>query len=52
MPEKKFKTIDEYGDMDVVELSYSKDRDPKAPPVRFILLKMTAIIPYRRQIYN
>ena len=32
-----FKTIDEYGDMEVVELVYSKDRDSKAPPVRFTL---------------
>ena len=34
---EQYKTIDEYGDMDVVELVYSKDRDSKAPPVRFIL---------------
>ena len=32
-----YKTIDEYGDMEVVELCYSKDRDSKAAPVRFIL---------------
>lgn len=34
---EEFMTIDEYGDMEVVELAYSKDRDSKAPPVRFIL---------------
>ena len=32
-----YKTIDEYGDMEVVELCYSKDRDSQAAPVRFIL---------------
>ena len=34
---EQFKTIEEYGDMEVVELVYSKDRDSKASPVRFIL---------------
>ena len=32
-----YKTIDEYGDMEVVELCYSKDRDSHAAPVRFII---------------
>ena len=32
-----FKSIYDYGDMDVVELCYSKDKDPSAPPVRFML---------------
>ena len=34
---EEYATLDEYGDMDVVELCYSKDRDPKAPPVRFTI---------------
>ena len=34
---EEYKTIDSYGDMDVVELCYSKDRDVNAPPVRFTL---------------
>ena len=34
---EEYKTIDEYGDMDVVELCYTKDRDADAPPVRFTL---------------
>ena len=34
---EEYKTVDEYGEMDVVELCYSKDRDSKAPPVRFTL---------------
>ncbi len=36
---EEFSTVDEYGDMDVVELCYSKDRDPKASPVRFTIAK-------------
>lgn len=32
-----YKSISEYGEMEVVELCYSKDRDSKAAPVRFIL---------------
>ena len=35
--DETYKTIDEYGDMEVVELCYSKDRDSQAAPVRFIL---------------
>lgn len=33
------KTIDIYGDMDVIELCYSKDRAPSAPAVRFTIAK-------------
>lgn len=36
---EEYATIDEYGEMDVVELCYSKDHDPKAPPVRFTIAK-------------
>lgn len=32
-----FQSIYKYGDMDVIELCYSKDKDPSAPPVRFML---------------
>ncbi|MBR3341991.1 MAG: hypothetical protein IKG30_10260 [Clostridiales bacterium] len=34
-----FRTIEYYGDMDVVELCYSKDKDKNAPPVRFVISK-------------
>ncbi len=34
---EEYKTIYDYGEMDVVELCYSKDRDVNAPPVRFTL---------------
>jgi len=36
---EEYATVDEYGEMDVVELCYSKDREPSAPPVRFTLAK-------------
>jgi hypothetical protein len=34
-----FQSVYKYGDLDVVELCYSKDKDPSAPPVRFMLSK-------------
>lgn len=34
---ENFELIEVYGDLDVVELCYTKDRDPKAPPVRFAI---------------
>ncbi len=34
-----FKTVGEYGDMDVIELCYSEDKDKSAPPVRFMIAK-------------
>ena len=34
-----YQTLDQYGEMDVVELCYSKDKDAKAPPVRFTIAK-------------
>ena len=41
---EEYATVDEYGDMDVVELCYSKDREPSAPPVRFTLVSSPHII--------
>lgn len=38
-----FKSIYTYGDMDVVELCYSRDKDPSAPPVRFMLSRKGSI---------
>ena len=37
--EEGFESIFKYGDMDVIELCFSKDKDPSAPPVRFMLSK-------------
>lgn len=37
--EGDYRTIDYYGDVDVVELCYSKDKDPSASPVRFIIAR-------------
>lgn len=34
-----FQTVYKYGDLDVVELCYSRDKDPGAPAVRFMLAK-------------
>ena len=34
-----FQTLDVYGDMDVVELCYSDDKNPSASPVRFTIAK-------------
>ena len=34
-----YRLIEDYGEMDVVELCYKKDKDPSAPPVRFTLAK-------------
>ena len=34
-----YQSIDVYGDMDVVELSYDVDKDPSASPVRFTIAK-------------
>lgn len=36
---EEYRTIDYYGNMDVVELCYSKDRAPGASPVRFVIAK-------------
>lgn len=40
---EQFQSIYKYGDMDVVELCYSRDKDPSAPPVRFMLSKKSGI---------
>ena len=40
---EQFESIYKYGDMDVVELCYSRDKDPSAPPVRFMLSKKGGI---------
>ncbi len=37
--EESYASILNYGEMDVVELCYSKDKDKSAPPVRFTLSK-------------
>lgn len=34
-----YRMIEDYGNMEVVELCYQKDKDPSAPPVRFTLAK-------------
>ncbi len=35
----EFRTVEYYGDLDVIELCFSKDKDPGASPVRFIIAK-------------
>ena len=37
--EQDYQTIDVYGDMDVIELSYDVDKAPSASPVRFTIAK-------------
>lgn len=37
--DERIQSVDAYGDMDVVELSYSKDKAPNAPKVRFTIAK-------------
>ena len=34
-----FRSVEVYGDMDVIELCYSQDKDPSASPVRFTIAK-------------
>ena len=34
-----FQTLEQYGDMDVIELCYSDDKNPSASPVRFTIAK-------------
>lgn len=38
-PGEEYRTIDYYGDLDVVELCYQKDKDPGSSPVRFIIAR-------------
>lgn len=37
--DNEFRSVDVYGDMDVIELSYSQDKNPEASPVRFTIAK-------------
>ena len=37
--DNEFRSVDVYGDMDVIELSYSQDKNPEASPVRFTSAK-------------
>ena len=37
--DEEYRSIDYYGDVDVIELCYSKDKAPDASPVRFIISK-------------
>ena len=44
-----YRMIEAYGNMDVVELCYSKDRDPSASPVRFIIARHGSTISVPRK---
>ena len=37
--DNEFRSVDVYGDMDVIELNYSQDKNPEASPVRFTIAK-------------
>ncbi len=37
--DEEYRSIDYYGDLDVIELCFSKDKEPDASPVMFILAK-------------